>query len=54
MKGRSEIRHDKGTLAKQIAAEIEIKALLTVLSPGPDLIWQFADYNYGRVKVCYL
>ena len=51
MAARSEIRHDKGSLAKQIAAKIEIKALLRVLSPGSDLLWQFADYNYGKVKV---
>ena len=38
MAARSEIRHDKGSLAKQIAAKIEIKALLRVLSPGSDLL----------------
>ena len=38
MAARSEIRYDKGSLAKQIVAEIEIKALLTLLSLGSDLL----------------
>ena len=38
MAARSEIRYDKGSLAKQIAAKIEIKVLLTLLSPGSDLL----------------